>query len=89
MPATLPPCSSLRISFVKNSCRGGTDWRIHFFARVVQEKRHDVESVASAGASPAASTIFRPASIKVMQRTFNPLNGERYPGGPPFRCRVV
>ena len=26
---------------------------------------------------------FRPASIKVMQRTFNPLNGERYPGGPP------
>ena len=27
---------------------------------------------------------FRPASIKVMQRTFNPLNRERYPGGPPF-----
>ena len=25
----------------------------------------------------------RPASIKVMQRTFNPLNRERYPGGPP------
>ena len=27
---------------------------------------------------------FRPASIKVMQRTFNPLNRERYPGGPPI-----
>jgi hypothetical protein len=26
---------------------------------------------------------FRPASIKVMQRTFNPWNRERYPGGPP------
>ena len=24
-----------------------------------------------------------PASIRVMQRTFNPLNRERYPGGPP------
>ena len=41
-------------------------------ARVVQQQRHDVESVASAGANPAVSTIFRPASIKVMQRTFNP-----------------
>jgi hypothetical protein len=28
--------------------------------------------------------IFRPASIKVMQRTFNPWNRARYPGGPPF-----
>ena len=27
---------------------------------------------------------FRPASIKVMQRSFKPLNRERYPGGPPF-----
>jgi hypothetical protein len=26
-----------------------------------------------------------PASIKVMQRTFNPLNRERYPGGPPIQ----
>ena len=24
----LPPCSSLRISFVKNSCRGSTGWRL-------------------------------------------------------------
>ena len=29
------------------------------FARVVQQKRHDVENVASAGANPAASTNFR------------------------------
>ena len=27
---------------------------------------------------------FGPASIKVMQRTFNPQNRARYPGGPPF-----
>jgi hypothetical protein len=27
---------------------------------------------------------FRPASIKVMQRTFNPWNRARYPGGPPI-----
>jgi hypothetical protein len=26
----LPPCSSLRISFVKKSCRSITGWRIHF-----------------------------------------------------------
>ena len=26
----LPPCSSLRVSFVKNSCRGSTDWSIQF-----------------------------------------------------------
>ena len=53
-----PPCSSLWISFVKKSCRGSTGWRLHFTARVVQQQRHDVESVASAGANPAASTIF-------------------------------
>lgn len=68
---------------------------VHFFARAVQQPRHDVESVASAGAIPVASTSLRlagcgsarqsrPASIKVMQRTFNPLNRERYPGGPPI-----
>ena len=32
---------------------------------------------------------FRPASIKVMQRTFNPLNRERYPGGPPLPGRLI
>jgi hypothetical protein len=37
-------------------------------------KRHDVENVVSAGASAAVSTIYFHwlASIKVMQRTFNP-----------------
>ena len=30
-----------------------------FHAHVVQQQRHDVESVASAGASPAVNTIFR------------------------------
>ena len=30
-----------------------------------------------------------PASIKVMQRTFNPQNRARYPGGPPTHCLVV
>ena len=54
------------------------------FARVVQQQRHDVESVASAGAIPAASTIFRPASFKVKPRSFKPWNPERYRGGPPF-----
>jgi len=31
----------------------------------------------------ALGTATRLASIKVMQRTFNPWNRERYPGGPP------
>jgi hypothetical protein len=35
-----------------------------FFARVVQEQRHDVESVASAGATPAASTIIGLQALK-------------------------
>ena len=33
--------------------------------------------------APARRANFRPASIKVMQRTFNPQNRARYPGGPP------
>ena len=52
-----PPCSSLRISFVKNSCRSITGWRLHSLCSRSPMQRHDVESVASAGASPAASTI--------------------------------
>ena len=51
-----PPCSSLRISFVKKSCLSITGWRIHSFCSRSPMQRHDVESVASAGASPAAST---------------------------------
>ena len=56
MPATLPPCSSLRSSFVKNSCRSITGWRLHPLCSRSPMQRHDVESVASAGATPAAST---------------------------------
>lgn len=55
----LPPRRSLRIAFVKQFCRSNTGWRLQISARVVQQKRHDVESVASAGATPVASTIFR------------------------------
>ena len=86
----LPLCSSLRISFVKRPCRCNSGGRLQSFCSRSPTQRHDVENVDSAGASPAASTnSIRPASIKVMQRTFNPLNGERYPGGPPIHCRVV
>ena len=53
----LPPRSSLRISFVKNSCRSITGWRLHPLCSRSPTQRHDVENVASAGASPAASTI--------------------------------
>jgi len=52
-----PPCSSLRISFVKNSCRCNPGWRLHSICSRSPTQRHDVESVASAGATPAASTI--------------------------------
>ena len=33
------------------------------------------------------SALGGPASIKVMQRTFNPQNRARYPGGPPAFAR--
>ena len=79
-----PPCSSLWISFVKKSRRGGTGWRLHFYRSRGPNSRD-----TSPRASPVRVRIlprapFRPASIKVMQRTFNPLNRERYPGGPPI-----
>ena len=35
----------------------------HFKAHVAQQQRHDVESVASAGASPAVSIIFTVQSL--------------------------
>jgi hypothetical protein len=90
-----PPCSSLRISFVKNSSRGSTGWRIHFLCSrspsvcTRPPQRHDVESVASAGAEVAVRkhlprAPFRPASFKVKPRSFKPWNPERYRGGPPF-----
>ena len=61
---SLPPCSSLRISFVKNSCRSITGWRLHSLCSRSPMQRHDVESVASAGASPAASTIIGLQALK-------------------------
>src|SRR5205814_7789635 len=59
------------------------------FLSLASSNRRDTTSRAS----PVRVRIlprapFRPASIKVMQRTFNPLNRERYPGGPP-KCRVI
>ncbi len=54
---SLPLCSSLRISFVKRSCRCNSDGRLQSFCSRSPMQRHDVESVESAGASPAASTI--------------------------------
>ena len=59
-----------------------------------QPPRHDVESVVLVAVRKHQRRIlprapFRPASIKVMQRTFNPWNRARYPGGPPIHCRVV
>ena len=53
-----PPCSSLRIAFVKRSCRSITGWRLHPLRSRSPRQRHDVENVASAGATPAASTSF-------------------------------
>ena len=52
-----PPGSSLRMSFVKKFCRGSTGGRLHSICSRSPMQRHDVESVASAGANPAASTI--------------------------------
>lgn len=49
--------------------------RAHHFppsARVVQLQRHDVESVASAGANPAASTSLGVEATADRHRTFNP-----------------
>ena len=49
------------------------------FARVVQQKRHDVENVASAGANPAASTILRTSLC----------SGLRMAGQSYWACSVV
>ena len=54
-----PPRSRLRISFVKNSCRSITGWGLHSICSRSPMQRHDGENVASAGASPAASTSFQ------------------------------
>src|SRR5579872_2678214 len=42
------------------------------------------------GRNRLEAPLIRPASIKVMQRTFNPWNRARYPGGPPaFALRAM
>jgi len=53
----LPPCSSLWISFVKRPCRCNSGGRLQSFCSRSPTQRYDVENVASAGATPAASTI--------------------------------
>ena len=53
-----PPRSSLRISFVKNSCRSITGWRLHSICSRSPMQRHDVEIVASAGA-----LLFAPRTV--------------------------
>src|SRR5437667_9252659 len=52
-------------------------------ARVVQPAETRRRERRQCGCESCREHQFRPASIKVMQRTFNPLNRERYPGGPP------
>lgn len=50
-------------------------------------EREAAQAIPSPGHEPVEETgrgCFWPASIKVMQRTFNPWNRVRYPGGPPF-----
>lgn len=69
---TSPPCSSLRISFVRQSRRGSTGGRLHSFCSRSPMQRHDVESVASAGASPAASTSLR-SSLRCELRLGKPV----------------
>jgi hypothetical protein len=71
-----PPCSSLRISFVKNSCRSITGWRLHSLCSHSPMQRHDVENVASAGANPAASTNFRESKPQQTGIRFLPGYGE-------------
>lgn len=46
-------------------------------------QRHSPQKRASVGASPTEGTNLEPQALIVMQRAFNPLNGEPYPGGSP------
>ena len=80
---------ALPTSFVRKSCRGSTGGRLHLLC-----SRSPTSRDATSRASPVQVRIlprapFRPASIKVMQRTFNPLNRERYPGGPRLPGRLI
>lgn len=44
---TSPPCSSLRISFVRQFCRGSTGWRLHFAPAAHVAQRRGTTSRAS------------------------------------------
>ena len=84
----LPPCSSLQISFVKKSCRCNTGWRLHFHLARVAQRRGTTSRASPVQVRFLPRAPFRPASFKVKQRSFKPLNSERYRGGPPFgSCR--
>jgi len=76
MPANSPPRSSLRISFVKKPCRCNPGWRLHSICSRSPMQRHDVESVASAGASPAASTSFKESKPQQTGTRLLPGHGE-------------
>ncbi len=52
-------------------------------ASAVEPALRQVSYARRAQGSTGGCDHSRPASIKVMQRTFNPWNRERYPGGPP------
>ena len=84
----LPPCSSLWISFVKRPCRCNSGGRLQSFCSRTQ-RRGTTSRTSPVQVRALPRAPFWPASIKVMHRTFNPLNRERYPGGPPIYCRVV
>ncbi len=79
-----PPSSSLQIAFVKQSRRINTGWRTHFVRARTPTAETRRRERRQCGRESCREHQFRPASIKVMQRTFNPLNRERYPGGPLF-----
>ncbi len=79
-----PPSSSLQIAFVKQSRRINTGWRTHFVRSRSPTAETRRRERRQCWCESCREHQFRPASIKVMQRTFNPLNRERYPGGPPF-----
>ena len=58
--------------FLSDNCGFASRQGCQFNAHVAQQQRHDVESVASAGANPAMSTILGP---KLRQRSSRLLTG--------------
>src|SRR5437870_5808051 len=80
-----------RFVFQANPSRCESGHGCHHFARVAQSakalRRERRQCGCPAAAGPRAP--FQAASIKVMQRTFNPFNEERYPGGLLFPSRLT